>query len=91
MTANVNMILMSIGRSLSRSAGHRKSSLRFLAQSDNRDRFSFVIVRADHDFQLAVTVQIQRRDHFCDYDMTATIGVDGKAAIDSKLVEKESY
>jgi hypothetical protein len=25
------------------------------------------------------------------YDITATIGVDGKAAIDSKLVEKESY
>ena len=25
------------------------------------------------------------------YDITATIGVDGKARIDSKLVEKESY
>ena len=25
------------------------------------------------------------------YDTTATIGVDGKARIDSKLVEKESY
>jgi hypothetical protein len=25
------------------------------------------------------------------YDITATIGVDGKATIDTKLVEKESY
>jgi hypothetical protein len=25
------------------------------------------------------------------YDITATIGVDGQARIDSKLVEKESY
>lgn len=31
------------------------------------------------------------RDSVRVYDITATIGVDGKAAIDSKLVEKESY
>jgi hypothetical protein len=31
------------------------------------------------------------RDSLRVYDITATIGVDGKATIDSKLVEKESY
>src|SRR5207244_11664904 len=50
---------------LSCAATDRKKRLTFLRiAAINCDRFSFVIIRADHDFHFAVAVQIQRRDHF---------------------------
>src|SRR6266496_3438322 len=47
---------------LSGAARNRKLNL-FRIAAINRDRFSFVIARADHDLQLPVTVQIECRDY----------------------------
>jgi hypothetical protein len=44
-----------------------------------------------HDYYQTADKAGSVQDSVRVYDITATIGVDGKAAIDSKLVEKESY
>jgi hypothetical protein len=44
-----------------------------------------------HDYYQTANKAGSVQDSVRVYDITATIGVDGKARIDSKLVEKESY
>ena len=44
-----------------------------------------------HDYYQTADKAGSVQDSVRVYDITATIGVDGKARIDSKLVEKESY
>ena len=44
-----------------------------------------------HDYCQTTDKAGSSRDAVRVYDITATIGVDGKSAIDTKLVEKGSY
>ena len=44
-----------------------------------------------HDYYQTADKSGSSRDSVRVYDITATIGADGKARIDRKLVEKESY
>ena len=50
-----------------------------------------VLKIARHDYYQTTDKSGASGDSVRVYDITATIGVDGKATIDSKLVEKESY
>jgi len=50
-----------------------------------------VLKIARHDYYQTTDKSGASRDSVRVYDITATIGADGKARIDSKLVEKESY
>jgi hypothetical protein len=50
-----------------------------------------VLKIARHGYYQITAKSGSSRDSVRVYDITATIGVDGKATIDSKLVEKESY
>jgi hypothetical protein len=50
-----------------------------------------VLKFARHDYYQSTDKSGSSSDSVRVYDITATIGVDGKARIDSKLVEKESY
>jgi hypothetical protein len=50
-----------------------------------------VLKIARHDYYQTADTSGASSDSVRVYDITATIGVDGKAAIDSKLVEEESY
>ena len=50
-----------------------------------------VLKIARHDYYQTTDKSGSSRDSVRVYDITANIGLDGKATIDSKLVEKESY
>jgi hypothetical protein len=50
-----------------------------------------VLKIARHDYFQTADKSGSSRDSVRVYDITGTIGVDGKARIDSKLVERESY
>ena len=50
-----------------------------------------VLKIARHDYYQTTDKSGASSDSVRVYDITATIGVDGKAAIDSKLLEKVSY